>query len=110
MFGYFGTGKTQPKTLQNVLTHVKTNTGFYQGVRPGPSRIWIILDADEQHKDASGNVIGKKNVPDCIHDNHMSAGGNVAFCDGHVEFIKQRVYVPLMELSEDRGKSNNPYP
>ena len=110
VFGYFNNNNSTPKTQHNVLNREKVNPGFYQGVVRGPSDIWIILDSDEQHKDANGNVIGKKNVPDCEHDNHGKVGGNVAFCDGHAAFIKQRVYVPLMELSEDRGKTTNPYP
>lgn len=52
----------------------------YRGTPAGPSRAWLFLDGD-------GGYDGtRNNIPDPI-DNHGSAGGNISFCDGHVEFV-----------------------
>jgi prepilin-type processing-associated H-X9-DG protein len=44
------------------------------------------------------------NYPDRF-DNHGALGGNIAFCDGHAEFVRQRNYVYSFELSEDNDRT-----
>jgi prepilin-type N-terminal cleavage/methylation domain-containing protein/prepilin-type processing-associated H-X9-DG protein len=58
----------------------------------GPSDIWIIYDADD--KDYSGADPSRKNedYPDA-GDNHGKDGGNVVFCDGHAEWVRQNRYL-----------------
>ncbi|HOX56655.1 MAG TPA: prepilin-type N-terminal cleavage/methylation domain-containing protein [Candidatus Paceibacterota bacterium] len=58
----------------------------------GPSDIWIIYDADD--KDYTYTDPSRKNedYPD-PGDNHGADGGNVVFCDGHAEWVPQKVYL-----------------
>jgi prepilin-type processing-associated H-X9-DG protein len=44
------------------------------------------------------------NYPD-KSDNHGADGGNANFCDGHVEWAKEKGkrYIVLRELSQDEG-------
>jgi prepilin-type N-terminal cleavage/methylation domain-containing protein/prepilin-type processing-associated H-X9-DG protein len=101
VFGYFrGTSPHTQKTQSTVLSYVKKQAAFgLLGHRPGPASVWLILDADE------GQAGGQGNYPDAV-DNHGAAGGNVAFCDGHAEWITQRQYVLSFELSEDRNRTS----
>lgn len=111
VFGYFNSDKFTPKTTKNIVNYVHTNdVQGLKNVKPGPSRIWLILDADAKQEDASGKVTGRANYPDSVHDNHTTIGGNVSFCDGHAEFVRRKDYIYLMELSEDRGKTGPPAP
>lgn len=55
-----------------------------------PQQIFLFIDADEGATSAN-----EGNWPDA-RDNHGDAGGNVAFCDGHVEFApKGRRYLEV---------------
>ena len=101
VFGYFRGLKPDllQKTQNSVRTYAHHNNAFgLQGVVAGPARVWLILDAD----DASSGGIG--NYPDA-GDNHGALGGNVAFCDGHAELVRQRNYVFSFELSEDNNRT-----
>ena len=101
VFGYFRGAKPTllQKTQNSVRTYAHFNDAFgLRGVVAGPSRVWLILDAD----DSSSAGIG--NYPD-RGDNHGALGGNVAFCDGHAELVKQRNYVYSFELSEDNNRT-----
>lgn len=101
VFGYFRGMKPQliQKTQTSVRTYAHFNDAFgLRGVIPGPARIWIILDADDSQSGGIGNY------PDAT-DNHGSIGGNIAFCDGHAELVRQRNYVFNFEMSEDNGRT-----
>jgi len=72
-----------------------------KGQRGGPTDIWIIYDADDIGTLPGGGLDPMRkndNYPD-PGDNHGSAGANVAFCDGHAQWIRQRDYL----LSFERG-------
>jgi len=101
VFGYFRGLKPTlvQKTENSVRTYAHANNAFdLQGVVAGPVRVWLILDAD----DSSAAGIG--NYPDST-DNHGALGGNIAFCDGHAELVRQRDYVYRFEVSEDNNRS-----
>jgi prepilin-type N-terminal cleavage/methylation domain-containing protein/prepilin-type processing-associated H-X9-DG protein len=102
VFGFFRGIEPKPrKTQSSVLTYQKKKAAFgLAGFIAGPAEVWIILDADE-HTAALG---AKENYPDPI-DNHGAEGANVAFVDGHAEWIKSREYVFRYELSEDAGRT-----
>ena len=94
LFGWWGYssgafGLNARKTQANVQGWVYRYTsayGFsssYRGTKTSPSQAWLFLDGD-------GGYLGtRNNIPDPI-DNHGEDGGNISFCDGHVEFVSGR--------------------
>ena len=101
MFGYFRGLKPElvRKTQNSILSYRHLHNAFgLKGIIPGPSRIWLILDADDSTPGSTGNY------PDRF-DNHGALGGNIAFCDGHAELVRQRNYVYSFELSEDNDRT-----
>ena len=84
------------KTLASVngYPHFYDSFGL-KGMVAGPSRIWLILDGD-------GPAV-PNNYPD-IRDNHRDKGINVAFCDGHVEWVALKQYIKLYEISQDENR------
>jgi len=93
VFGYWGYSSDPPnsarKTASNVLSWVYRYYPYYpygrgyRGTVAGPSRAWLFLDGDGGYEGT------RNNIPDPI-DNHGAAGGNISFCDGHVEFVSGR--------------------
>jgi prepilin-type N-terminal cleavage/methylation domain-containing protein/prepilin-type processing-associated H-X9-DG protein len=85
------------KTVATVQNYVHSYDSFgLRGTTPGPSRIWLILDGDEPP--------GYQNFPD-ENNNHGAQGGNVSFCDGHVEWVPAKDYLYRCELSQDENRS-----
>ncbi|HEY5913743.1 MAG TPA: type II secretion system protein [Verrucomicrobiae bacterium] len=69
----------------------------YVGSTAGPSRAWLFLDGDGGYQGT------RNNIPDPI-DNHGAAGGNISFCDGHVEWVSARPeskYITSVYLGTD---------
>ena len=62
-----------------------------KGTQPGPAAFWIFHDAD----DSTPNVIWDKG------DNHGAAGGNVAYCDGHVAWVSSEERTVQWPISRD---------
>ncbi|HEV2692994.1 MAG TPA: prepilin-type N-terminal cleavage/methylation domain-containing protein [Verrucomicrobiae bacterium] len=90
---YHGTRKTDKVCAtypyQSITIDIKGQVG-------GTSDIWISYDADDN---VAGDPTRKNdNYPD-PGDNHGAAGGNVSFCDGHAQWVRQRDYF----LSFERG-------
>ncbi len=55
-----------------------------------PSRMLILLDSDQDHRSASDENIPEwavNNWPE-RHNNHKADGTNIAFVDGHAEFVR----------------------
>lgn len=101
VFGYFRGMKPTliQKTQNSVRTYAHFNDAFnLKGRIAGPADVWLILDSDDSQSGGIGNY------PDAS-DSHGSLGGNVAFCDGHAELVRQRNYVYRFELSEDNNRS-----
>ena len=97
VFGYMNW--TTPKTVSTVENWVHKNATFnFQGMKPGPSLIWLILDGDQGWQGTTNNY------PDEV-DNHGADGGNVLFCDGHAEFVTRNKYVESYEIGQDEGRS-----
>jgi len=66
-------------------------SGFV-GMRPGTSQFWIFFDADDS----------PPNNEQDQGDNHNGDGANVAFCDGHVEWIpKGKRYTDAWSITRD---------
>lgn len=75
----------------------------FTGQVGGPSEIWIFYDAD----DPGDNGRPNNDYPDS-GDNHGTVGENVAFCDGHVSWVKQKDYLRSWYRGTD--ESHTPVP
>jgi prepilin-type N-terminal cleavage/methylation domain-containing protein/prepilin-type processing-associated H-X9-DG protein len=92
------------KTKSNVMSWTYHWKSMYPivgtslvGTPAGPSRACLFLDEDD------GWNGSRNNIPDPI-DNHGADGGNVSFCDGHVEFVSARPdskYITMIYLATD---------
>jgi len=96
-----GTEKTE--RLMNGRPHVNLAFGM-RGTVPGPSRIWLQVDADSAFSTYPGAI---NDYPD-PGDNHGASGHNVNYGDGHATFVvtKGNRYLLERELSQDDGKSS----
>jgi prepilin-type N-terminal cleavage/methylation domain-containing protein len=94
-----GTEKTERQ--MNSRPHVNLAFGF-RGSVPGPSRIWLQVDADSAFATYPGAI---NDYPD-PGDNHGSQGENVNFGDAHAEWVtvKGNKFLYGRELSQDEGK------
>jgi prepilin-type N-terminal cleavage/methylation domain-containing protein/prepilin-type processing-associated H-X9-DG protein len=104
-WGYSGGGSYPQarKTRTNVLTWVYRYPSSYPYCRgyvgsiAGAARAWLFLDGDGGYQGT------RNNIPDKI-DNHGADGGNISFCDGHVEFVSARPeskYITSLYLGTD---------
>ncbi len=106
VFGCWHNSPTFPrKTQSTVLTYAHQHPGGpLFGVVAGPSQTFIIMDMMNTHAKEGWPW---ENWPNPF-DNHGKAGGNVAFADGHSEWIGKAKWNYRYELSEDSGRSTNP--
>ena len=103
--GYFhgrqdnGSATTQPvrksqKTVGNYSSQLTQSLGAAgsttAGTHIGPADAWIIYDGSDSS--ATDPTRPNTDYADRGH-NHMTAGANVVFCDGHVEWVPLRNYV-----------------
>jgi prepilin-type N-terminal cleavage/methylation domain-containing protein/prepilin-type processing-associated H-X9-DG protein len=86
------------KTQNRVMTYVLQNAGQFNGLIPGPTAIWLFMDADD------GKPTGSNNYPDPV-DNHGADGSNVSYCDGHAGWVKQRNYIAGWNVSQDQDRT-----
>ena len=91
------------KTRANVLSwsyHYPSSYSFnqgYIGTVAGATRAWLFLDGDGGYQGT------RNNIPDPI-DNHGADGGNISFCDGHVQFVSahpESKYITSLYLGTD---------
>ncbi len=96
--------KTQASMNSFAITATgSAGTGLTVGARPGPSRIFIFTDGDDEN-----NVLDPKddnNWPDSREDNHGFEGAVFTFADGHSEFVKQDKFMYVWNLSHDGNAS-----
>jgi prepilin-type N-terminal cleavage/methylation domain-containing protein/prepilin-type processing-associated H-X9-DG protein len=78
--------KRESSVASFTLTVDSQYTGLPPGTKPGPTRIYLLHDGDDVTLDKD-----IENYPD-PSDNHGADGANMAFCDGHAEFIKRARY------------------
>lgn len=94
----------EKKTEERVQSRVHRNVAFrLRGTVPGPSRVWLMVDADSVYNSLPGSI---NDYPD-PWDNHGAGGHNALFADGHAEWVtvKGNNYLIARELSQDEGKS-----
>ncbi len=103
--GTYNVRKTQASVsayaYQNNLNYNvlgKTVLFAIKGQAASPSSIWLMYDADNPV--VVGGKSSNQDYPDYI-DNHGIEGGNVAFCDGHSEWVKQLRYPSIFAFGTD---------
>jgi prepilin-type N-terminal cleavage/methylation domain-containing protein/prepilin-type processing-associated H-X9-DG protein len=102
LFGVFY-GKNGPKkTERTVEAYVLQNYAAARGVKPGPSQVFLMMDADDHDPVPSGSVTENWPDPD---NNHGAAGANANFCDGHAEFIKRDRFLHVWNLAQDSNRT-----
>ena len=72
-----------------------------RGMRPGPTRVWLMMDADDP---LPTNPNSRNNYPD-PEDNHGTAGLNIIYCDGHAAWLPTRNLFAEWNLSFDDNRS-----
>jgi prepilin-type N-terminal cleavage/methylation domain-containing protein/prepilin-type processing-associated H-X9-DG protein len=103
VFGLFtGSGIANPKKTERRINsfQIRSDHATLANARPGPSAIFIMVDADT----GSGD---KSNYPN-TEDNHGRDGGNMNFCDGHAEFVKRTKYIDVWNLSQGTSRTVPP--
>jgi prepilin-type N-terminal cleavage/methylation domain-containing protein/prepilin-type processing-associated H-X9-DG protein len=103
IFGWYNGPKGAiRKTYNSVANYALTGDhGYFKlaGTKPGAVNTFLIFDGDDA-KGSNPNAIN--NWPDET-DNHGRDGNNVAFCDGHAEFIKEIKWRYRFVLSHDEA-------
>lgn len=102
-FGNISTATKKSEKSVAAFT-ITQSTRISHGVKPGASRIVMILDGDDPEKVVG--TVDLNNWPDSLDDNHGSRGCTMQFCDGHAEFVTQRRYDDVMNMSGD-GSQNH---
>jgi len=80
------------KTQKTIAHYIRKNEP--KGLVVSPSQIWLHFDQDVDIERIKYSLTAK--------NNHGASGGNVAFCDGHVEWIRRSAYRDSYDASQDR--------
>jgi prepilin-type N-terminal cleavage/methylation domain-containing protein len=101
-FAYMGPIHEVLKTESSVNSYAHRFNAFeLRGAVPGPSAIWLMVDADDL---VPGSVVNYNDYPDPLN-NHGADGANANFCDGHAEWIPQKRYIRVYETSQDENRT-----
>jgi prepilin-type N-terminal cleavage/methylation domain-containing protein/prepilin-type processing-associated H-X9-DG protein len=90
-----GTKKSE-KAIDNFVLAVNFPN---RGMKPGPTRVWLFGDADDQPPGRYNNY------PDAT-DNHGVAGLNIMYCDGHAAWLPVKRYLEEYNLSFDDNRNS----
>ena len=86
------------KTQSRVNSYRLQYAGSLKGTAPGPSAIWLIVDADD------GKPSGSNNYPDGV-DNHAADGSQATDCDGHAAWVTRKRYLAAWNMSQDQNRT-----
>lgn len=106
-FGTFTDYNVSPsvamKKKESTVNSFKLNHyGPLIGMKPGPSRIFVVTDADDT--DTAVDPNDKNNWPDSQTDNHKNLGQNFSFCDGHAEWVPQKKFMDVWNIGQDSAR------
>lgn len=97
------THKKTERTVAAFELYVEPRyTGLPTGTKPGPARIFLVFDGDDDSGPNDTN-----NWPDPM-DNHGAAGANFAFVDGHAEWVSRKRYDFVRNISQNGRTLHNP--
>ena len=103
--GQSGAVRKTETTIANY-TYQLSNTTYpeynFKGQSCSASDLWLFYDGDD---DTSGNPNRNYNDFPEAGDNHGADGENVAFADGHVQFVTKKDYLRSWFRGTDEGKS-----
>lgn len=89
----YGTlGDLGKKRESTVSAFTLTKIPGMEGVRPGPSQIYMLVDADDLGAGSQRDPNDHENYPDKM-DNHGDRGATMSFLDGHAQFIRQQQWL-----------------
>jgi prepilin-type N-terminal cleavage/methylation domain-containing protein len=94
-------GTLRKKSERTVNNFVLTVNFKNRGMRPGPTRIQLIHDADDQFPSLPGSI---NNYPDPT-DNHGGVGLNNIYCDGHAAWLPAKNFLEDYNISNDDNKT-----
>ena len=101
-FGNFPARNNLKKTEKTVAAFtIERYVGVPRGTKPGASQIFLLADGDDGNANKPNNPNGQYPDPG---DNHGIDGFNVAFCDGHAEFIKRNRWLHVLNTMTDGNK------
>jgi prepilin-type N-terminal cleavage/methylation domain-containing protein len=90
---------TIKKTENTVQTFTLKSYVGHIGEKPGPSRINLILDGDDNGTASDPNN-KNNNYPD-PGNNHGADGTCMGFCDGHASWIQLKIFLDVENTSGD---------
>ncbi|MCU0786707.1 MAG: prepilin-type N-terminal cleavage/methylation domain-containing protein [Verrucomicrobia bacterium] len=96
VYGVMSNTSGKKKSERAVASYQLTKNFKYRGMKPGPTRVWLLVDAD----DAPPSL--KHNYPDKL-DNHGDEGANVMYCDGHASFLRTEDYQEAFNICFDEN-------
>jgi prepilin-type processing-associated H-X9-DG protein len=99
IFGSMSNTSGQKKSEKAINGYQLVKNVQFRGMKPGPTRVWLFVDAD----DAPPGIYN--NYPDKT-DNHGAAGVNVMYCDGHAEWLPTEKYLPAFNISFDENRNS----
>jgi prepilin-type N-terminal cleavage/methylation domain-containing protein len=92
-------------TIVAGYTYQLDNTFYpefnFKGQKASPSDIWIFYDADDTGNNDPNRMYN--DFPE-LGENHGDAGENVAFSDGHVQFVTRKNFLRSWFRGTDEGK------
>ena len=95
-----GVGMKKKESSVNSFTIY--HYGPAMGMKPGPSRIFLLTDGDDTLSQTG--VADLNNWPDSVNDNHGKDGQNFTFCDGHAEWVKQKKFMEVWNIGQDSAR------
>ena len=99
--------KTEARVNAHTLTVLGDKTGYPQFDKPGPSRVFLLFDGDDDPGSIKPKPPAVNNWPDPT-DNHGKAGANFTFCDGHAQWVEQRYYDSVVNTSQNGSTTHGP--
>jgi prepilin-type N-terminal cleavage/methylation domain-containing protein/prepilin-type processing-associated H-X9-DG protein len=99
IFGSMSNATGAKKSEKAIDNFVLTVNFPNRGMKPGPTRVWLFGDADDQPPGQYNNY------PD-VTDNHGVAGLNIMYCDGHAAWLPVKKYLEEFNLSFDENRNS----